>query len=153
VIDPGGIVRSQVVQTADGKLRVALNASQSQQTLSSRFLSHYVGSGVQHIAFATDNIVATIKKLRANGVELLAIPENYYDDLEARSDLPAEQLDVLRQNGILYDRDEAGEYLQAYTRSFADLFFFEIVERRGYKGFGAVNASIRLAAQSRETQA
>jgi 4-hydroxyphenylpyruvate dioxygenase len=153
VIDPGGIVRSQVVQTADGKLRVALNASQSQQTLSSRFLSHYVGSGVQHIAFATDNIVATIKKLCANGVELLSIPENYYDDLEARSDLPAEQLDVLRQNGILYDRDEAGEYLQAYTRSFADLFFFEIVERRGYKGFGAVNASIRLAAQSRETQA
>jgi 4-hydroxyphenylpyruvate dioxygenase len=153
VIDPGGIVRSQVVQTADGKLRVALNASQSQQTLSSRFLSHYVGSGVQHIAFATDNIVATIKKLRANGVELLSIPENYYGDLEARSDLPSEQLDVLRQNGILYDRDEAGEYLQAYTRSFADLFFFEIVERRGYKGFGAVNASIRLAAQSRETQA
>ncbi len=82
---------------------------------------------------ATDNIVATIKKLRANGVELLSIPENYYDDLEARTDLPAEQLDVLRQNGILYDRDEAGEYLQAYTRSFADLFFFEIVERRGTK--------------------
>jgi 4-hydroxyphenylpyruvate dioxygenase len=153
VIDPGGIVRSQVVQTADGKLRIALNASQSQQTLSSRFLTHYVGSGVQHIAFATDNIVATIKKLRANGVELLSIPENYYDDLEARSDLPAEQLDVLRQHGILHDRDEAGEYFQAYTKSFGDLFFFEIVERRGYKGFGAVNASIRLAAQTRETQA
>lgn len=153
VIDPGGIVRSQVVQTADGKLRIALNASQSQQTLSSRFLTHYLGSGVQHVALATDNIVATIKKLRANGVEMLSIPENYYDDLEARSDLPAEQLDVLRQHGILYDRDDAGEYLQAYTRSFGDLFFFEIVERRGYKGFGAVNASIRLAAQARETQA
>src|SRR6201999_2816583 len=68
VIDPGGITRSQVVQTADGTLRVALNASQSQQTLSSRFLHHYVGSGVQHIAFATGDIVATVKKLRANGV-------------------------------------------------------------------------------------
>ena len=153
VIDPGGIVRSQVVQTADGRLRIALNASQSQQTLSSRFLSHYVGSGVQHIALATGDIVATLKKLRANGVELLSIPENYYDDLEARSDLPAGQLDMLRQNGILYDRDEAGEYLQAYTKSFGDLFFFEIVERRGYKGFGAVNASIRLAAQTRESKA
>ena len=53
-------------------------------------------------------------------------------------------------NNILYDRDEAGEYLQAYTRSFEDLFFFEIVERRAYKGFGAVNASIRLAAQARK---
>ena len=74
VIDPGGIVRSQVVQTADGALRIALNASQSQQTLSSRFLTHYFGSGVQHIAFATDDIVATVKQLRANGVAMLVDP-------------------------------------------------------------------------------
>jgi 4-hydroxyphenylpyruvate dioxygenase len=150
VIDPGGIVRSQVVQTADGTLRIALNASQSQRTLSSRFLTHYFGSGVQHIAFATDDIVTTIKRLRANGVEILSIPENYYDDLEARSDLSTDRLEVLRANDILYDRDESGEYLQAYTRSFQGLFFFEIVERRGYTGFGAVNAPIRLAAQARE---
>jgi 4-hydroxyphenylpyruvate dioxygenase len=150
VIDPGGIVRSQVVQSADGSLRIALNASQSQQTLSSRFLNHYVGSGVQHIAFATADIVATVKKLRANGVVLLSMPENYYDDLEARTDLSSAQIEVLRTNNILYDRDEAGEYFQAYTRAFEDLFFFEIVERRAYKGFGAVNASIRLAAQTRE---
>jgi 4-hydroxyphenylpyruvate dioxygenase len=150
VIDPGGIVRSQVVQTASGTLRVVLNASQSQQTLSSRFLTHYFGSGVQHIAFASDDIVKTIRQLRANGVQMLSIPPNYYDDLEARIDLPADRLELLRSHDILYDRDEAGEYLQAYTRSFEDLFFFEIVERRGYKGFGAVNASIRLAAQARE---
>jgi 4-hydroxyphenylpyruvate dioxygenase len=78
------------------------------------------------------------------------MPENYYDDLQARIDLPAERIDALRENNILYDRDEAGEYFQAYTRVFEHLFFFEIVERRSYKGFGAVNASIRLAAQSRE---
>jgi 4-hydroxyphenylpyruvate dioxygenase len=150
VIDPGGITRSQVVQSADGALRIALNASQSQQTLSSRFLNDYFGSGVQHIAFATDDIVAAVKQLRANGVNMLSIPENYYDDLEARTDLVAERLDVLRKHGILYDRDEAGEYLQAYTASFQDLFFFEIVERRAYHGFGAVNASIRLAAQARQ---
>ncbi len=151
VIDPGGIVRSQVMQTADGALRIALNASQSQHTLSSRFLSNYFGSGVQHIAFATDNIVATVKALRANGVRLLAMPENYYDDLEARTDLSAGRVDTLRANNILYDRDEAGEYFQAYTESFEDLFFFEIVERRGYQGFGAVNAPIRLAAQARQS--
>jgi 4-hydroxyphenylpyruvate dioxygenase len=149
VIDPGGIVRSQVVQTADGGLRIALNASQSQQTLSSKFLT--VGSGVQHIAFATDDLVATVQRLRAAGVALLSMPENYYDDLEARTDLSAERIAVLRDHDILYDRDETGEYLQAYTRSFEDLFFFEIVERRGYQGFGAVNASIRLAAQARES--
>ena len=151
VIDPGGIVRSQVIETADGALRIALNASQSQQTLSSRFLSDYFGSGVQHIAFATDNIVETVKRLKANGVEMLPMPENYYDDLEARTDLAPERLGVLRANGILYDKDEGGEYLQAYTQTFQNLFFFEIVERRGYKGFGAVNAPIRLAAQARQS--
>jgi 4-hydroxyphenylpyruvate dioxygenase len=149
VIDPGGIVRSQVVQTSDGALRIALNASQSQQTLSSRFLAEYFGSGVQHIAFGSRDIVATVAKLRANGVTMLPIPENYYDDLEARTDLARERLDVLRANHILYDKDEFGEYLQAYTANIGGLFFFEIVERRGYRGFGAVNAPIRLAAQAR----
>jgi len=149
ITDPGGIVRSQVVESADGTLRIALNASQSQRTQSSRFLNEYFGSGVQHIAFGTDDLVATVAQLRANGVTLLSIPENYYDDLEARFDMPTDRLKSLKANNILYDKDSGGEYLQVYTQSFKDLFFFEIVERRGYKGFGAVNASIRLNAQSR----
>jgi 4-hydroxyphenylpyruvate dioxygenase len=149
VADPGGIVKSQVVQAPDGCVRIILNGSQSQQTLSSRFLSEFFGSGVQHIAFETGDIVATVQSLLANGVKMLSIPENYYDDVEARIDLTPERLDVLRANNILYDRDENGEFLQAYTQSFEDRFFFEIVERRGYKGFGAVNAPIRLAAQAR----
>ncbi len=147
--DPGGVVRSQVVESATGALRIALNASQSQRTQSSRFLHEYFGSGVQHIAFASDDIVATAARLKANGVEILSIPENYYDDLAARVDLPGDRLKVLRANNILYDKDADGEYLQLYTKSFKDLFFLEIVERRGYKGFGAINAPIRLNAQSR----
>ena len=147
--DPGGLVRSQVIESADGALRIAMNASQSQRTQSSRFLNEYFGSGVQHIAFDTDDIVATAAKLKANGVDILRIPENYYDDLEARVDLPAERLKMLKANNILYDKDAHGEYLQLYTKSFKDLFFFEIVERKGYKGFGAINAPIRLNAQSR----
>jgi 4-hydroxyphenylpyruvate dioxygenase len=152
ITDPGGIVQSQVIQAPDGALRIAFNASQSQQTLSSRFLSDYFGSGVQHIAFGSRDIVAMVRMMCANGVAMLPIPENYYDDLEARTDLSAEQITALRDNGILYDKDESGEYLQAYTQSFQDLFFFEIVERRGYKGFGAVNAPIRLAAQARQAK-
>jgi 4-hydroxyphenylpyruvate dioxygenase len=149
ITDPGGIVRSQVVQSDDGALRITMNGSQSQRTQSSRFLNEYFGAGVQHIALNTDDIVATAKQLKANGVKVLSIPENYYDDLEARVDLPAERLAVLKANNILYDKDADGEYLQVYTQSFNDLFFFEIVERRGYKGFGAINAPIRLNAQSR----
>lgn len=149
ITDPGGIVRSQVIETADGALRIAMNGSQSQRTQSSKFINEYFGSGVQHIAFATDDIVAIAARLKANGVAVLNIPENYYDDLEARVDLPAERLAVLKANNILYDKNADGEYLQIYTQSFKDLFFLEIVERRGYKGFGAINAPIRLNAQSR----
>ena len=149
VIDPGGIVRSQVVETADGALRIALNASQSTRTQSSRFLDEYFGSGVQHIAFATDDIFATAARLKANGVELLPIPENYYDDLEARVDVDAARLKQLKDNNVLYDKDDKGECFQLYTTSFKDLFFLEIVQRHSYKGFGAINAPIRLNAQSR----
>ncbi len=149
VLDPGGIVHSQVVESTDGAFRLVLNASQSRQTLSSRFLTDLFGSGVQHIAFVTSDIIATAKRLRAGGVELLAIPENYYDDLEARIDLQPGALDLLRVNNVLYDRQDAGEYFQIYTKTFDGGFFFEIVERRAYAGFGATNAPIRLAAQTR----
>jgi 4-hydroxyphenylpyruvate dioxygenase len=149
VVDPGGIVRSQAIETADGSLRIVLNASQSSRTLSSRFLSEAFGSGVQHIAFASQDIMASAARFRAAGLELLPIPENYYDDLEAKTDLPAEALAAFKAANVLYDRDAEAEYLQVYTRTFDDRFFFEIVERRGYRGFGAANAPIRLAAQAR----
>ena len=149
VLDPGGIVHSQVVEAAGGGFRLVLNASQSRQTLSSRFVNELFGSGVQHVAFATDDIFATIARLRANGVALLPIPENYYDDLEARIEIEDGLLDRVRKNNVLYDRQGGGEYFQAYTDTFSGGFFFEIVQRRTYAGFGAANAPIRLAAQTR----
>ena len=150
VADPGGLVKSQVIQPDDGGIRIILNASQSQRTQSSRFLTEVFGSGVQHIAFATTDMVATVARLKANGVALLPIPENYYDDLEAKTDLPPERIAALREHNILYDRDGDGKYLQVYTHTFEHRFFFEIVERRrGYAGYGAANAPIRLAAQAR----
>jgi 4-hydroxyphenylpyruvate dioxygenase len=149
VVDPGGIVQSQVVANRNGSLRLVLNASQSQRTLASRFLNQLFGSGVQHIALASDDIFATADRLRENGVDLLPIPENYYDDLEARTDLASDAIERLRASGILYDRDGPAEYFQLYTTTLEGGFFFEIVERRDYAGFGAANAPIRLAAQTR----
>ncbi|MGF6228018.1 4-hydroxyphenylpyruvate dioxygenase [Inquilinus ginsengisoli] len=148
--DPAGLVRSQVVQNAEGTLRIVLNASQSHRTLSARFLSEFFGSGIQHIALETDDIFAAAARMRQAGVEFLPIPANYYDDVEARFGLEPDLLDRLREAGILYDRDGGGgEFFQLYTTSFADRFFFEIVQRRFYAGFGAANAPIRLAAQTR----
>ena len=149
VVDPGGLVTSQVIEAPDGGLRLVINASQSTGTQSSRFLSELFGSGVQHIALATDDLFATLARLKQAGVRLLDIPENYYDDLEAKMDLPAEHLEALRAANVLYDRDGDAEDLQVYTETFEQRFFFEIVERRAYRGYGAANASVRLAAQAR----
>ena len=152
VADPAGLVKSQVIESDDGALRVILNASQSQRTQSSRFLTELFGSGVQHLAFATQDIFATVSRLRRNEVGLLEIPENYYDDLEAKLDLAPDLLTALKANNILYDRDGDGEYFQVYTQTFEQRFFFEIVQRRRYAGYGAANAPVRLAAQARLSQ-
>jgi 4-hydroxyphenylpyruvate dioxygenase len=149
VIDPGGVVQSQAVQAEGGAVRLVLNASQSRSTLAARFMDDFFGSGVQQIALATNDIFATVARLNANGVELLPIPKNYYDDLEARTDLASDEINRLRAGNILYDREGGAEFRHVYTRTLAGGFFFEIVERRGpYGGFGAVNAPIRLAAQA-----
>jgi len=152
VLDPGGLVKSQVIQSPDGAMRIILNASQSSRTQSSRFLTELFGSGVQHIALQTSDIFSTVERMQANGVPLLSIPENYYDDLEARTGLDGDELDRLKALNILYDRDGTSEYFQVYTHTFEDRFFFEIVQRRDYAGFGAANAPIRLAAQTRLVQ-
>jgi 4-hydroxyphenylpyruvate dioxygenase len=152
VPDPGGLVHSQVIEAADGSLRLVLNASQSHRTQSSRFLSEFFGSGVQHLALATDDMMRTVARLEQNGVRLLKIPENYYDDLEAKTDLAPERIAELKAHNILYDREGDAEYLQVYLEPF-DQFFFEIVQRHGYRGYGATNAPVRLAAQARLTAA
>jgi 4-hydroxyphenylpyruvate dioxygenase len=149
VPDPGGLVLSQVLENEDASLRIVLNGSQSNRTQSSRFVSQFVGPGVQHVAFRTADIFRTVGALRANRVSLLPIPRNYHDDLDAKFDLEPQVLDAMRENGILYDRDEAGEYFQVYLGALEGGFFIEIVERRGYRGLGAANAPIRLATQAR----
>lgn len=150
VLDPGGLVKSLVVQAPDGAVRLPLNASQSGRTQSSRFLNEAFGSGVQHIALASRDLFATAARLAANGVVTLKIPENYYDDLEAKTDLSMAEIERLQAANILYEKDASGgEFLQLYTSTFDDRFFFEIVERRGgYGGFGASNAQVRLSAQA-----
>lgn len=149
ITEPGGLVQSQALHSPDGALRLVLNSSQSAKTQSSRFLSEFFGSGTQHIAFETADIFATVRGMKANGLEPLRIPDNYYDDIDVRFGLDAELVTALRDHDVLYDRDGDGEYFQIYTRTFADRFFFEIVQRRAYEGFGAANAPVRLAAQAR----
>jgi 4-hydroxyphenylpyruvate dioxygenase len=148
LVDPYGLIQSRVVESRDRSVRLPLNASASPRTATSRFLSSYGGGGVHHIAIATDDIFATMGAMRANNVPLLDIPETYYDGLSAMHDFEPGQIDRMRALSILYDRSATGEFFHTYTKAFDGRFFFEIVQRRNYDGFGAVNASVRLAAQA-----
>jgi 4-hydroxyphenylpyruvate dioxygenase len=152
IADPLGLVKSQVLQNKDGSLRLVLNASTAIQTMSSRFLSEFFGAGVQHIAFTCDDILTAVSAMRTAGATFLTVPGNYYDDIDSRFELDPALLKAMKDNGVLYDRDDAGEFFQIYTHAFEERFYFEIVQRRGYKGFGAPNAGIRLAAQTREAR-
>ncbi len=154
IADPMGLVQSQAVESPNHAVRFTLNGSLAHQSLSSRFIQNYFGAGVQHIAFACTDIFAAADAAIAGGLERLEIPRNYYDDLEARWGLDPDLIEAMAARDILYDRTvepdgTEAEYFQFYSRAFARRVFFELVERRGYSGYGAVNAPIRLAAQAR----
>lgn len=150
VVDPSGLVRSQVIENQLGSLRLTLNGAESQRTLAGRFIAETFGSSIQHLAFATHDIFAAADALRANGMATLEISPNYYEDLRARLGIEQAMLDRLRASNILYDRDAEGEFFQLYSRNIGEGFFFEIVQRSGgYRGYGALNAPFRIAAQKR----
>jgi 3-dehydroshikimate dehydratase len=150
VFDPDGLVRSQVIASSDGALKITLNGADSHRTLAGSFLAETFGASVQHIALATEDIFATLESLTAKEFEPLPMPQNYYDDLAARFDFPTGLLEKMQAANVLYDRDEAGAFYQCYSRAFNGGLFFEIVQRdSGYAGFGAPNAPFRIAAQKR----
>ena len=145
--DPYGVVKSRAVESADRAVRYSMNVSERQNTAAGRSVSQFGGAGVHHIAFRVTDVMATAQALRTMGAPMLHIPDNYYDDLEARFGLEPAFLDSLRRNHVLYDRTGEGEFLHCYTTPFEDRFYFEFIERRGgYTQYGAVNAPVRLAA-------
>ena len=151
--DPYGLVQSRTMVSADRSLRLPLNVSESRETATGRFLTTFSGAGVQHIALASDDIFHTLDQFAARGTRLLPIPDNYYDDVVAKWGLDDDRIAHFRRHHVLYDRDESGEFLHAYTFPFGDRFFFEVVQRLGgYQQYGAANASVRMAAQAKRRQ-
>jgi 4-hydroxyphenylpyruvate dioxygenase len=148
IADPHGAFFSRSQRSANDEVRIALNIAEGGATVVSRFLDAFGGAGVQQIAFSTQDIFAAVEAAKARGVAFLPIPDNYYDDLATRFDIPAALIGRMRALGVLYDSVRDGEFLHIYTRTFANRFFFEIVERRNYDLFGAANTPVRLAAQA-----
>jgi 4-hydroxyphenylpyruvate dioxygenase len=146
--DPHGAFFSRLLRSPDGQLRIALNIGEGGATGVSRFLDAFGGAGFQQIALSTDDIFTAVEAAKASGVAFLPIPDNYYDDLSTRFEIPPDQLARMRALGVLYDRVKDGEFFHIYTRTFQNRFFFEIVERHNYDLFGAANTPVRLAAQA-----
>jgi 4-hydroxyphenylpyruvate dioxygenase len=144
--DPAGTVISNVVSSPDGTVHFPINESTDTGTDANRFVTEYFGEGIQHIALQTDDIFAAVKAIEAAGLGLLPMPARVYEELEAGGGHRADVVRTLREHNILIDTEGGGRFLHAYTHPVCNRFFFEIVQRDGYTGFGRANASVRLEA-------
>lgn len=145
---------SKVMADGSGRIKFPVNepAQGRRRSQVDEFLEFNEGPGAQHIAMSTPDIVATVEHLRARGVAFLPTPGAYYDDLPARVGRIDESLEDLRRLGILVDRDDEGYLLQVFTRPLGDrpTVFFEIIQRRGARGFGEGNFKALFEALERE---
>ncbi|MEY3083970.1 MAG: 4-hydroxyphenylpyruvate dioxygenase [Bacteroidota bacterium] len=150
---------SKVMSNGNGRIKFPINepAKGKKRSQIEEYLDFYEGPGAQHIAVATDNIVETVKQLRARGVEFLsAPPKAYYDEVPGRlgehMNMMKEDIDELRSLAILVDADEEGYLLQIFTKPVEDrpTLFFEIIQRMGAKGFGAGNFKALFESIERE---
>lgn len=142
VMHDGGRIKFPINEPAEGKRK-----SQIQE-----YLDYYKGPGVQHIALLTDDIIQTVRILREQGVQFLATPASYYDVLQERVGSIDESIEELRELHILVDRDDEGYLLQIFTQPVVDrpTLFFEIIQRKGARGFGEGNFKALFESIERE---
>ena len=134
---------SKVMESDNGRIKFPINepAEGKKKSQIDEYLDFYDGPGVQHVALLTSDIIKTIKKLKENGIEFLEVPDTYYEDLTKRVGAIDEDIEVLRKLKILVDRDDEGYLLQLFTKPVEDrpTVFYEVIQRKGSKGFGVGN--------------
>jgi len=147
---------SKVMANGNDRIKFPINEPSSGKKKSQidEYLEFYGGPGVQHMALATDDILKTVTELRARGVEFLSTPTSYYEQLQSRVGTIDEPLEQLQELGILVDRDPDGYLLQIFTKTVQDrpTVFFEIIQRKGAKGFGKGNFRALFEAIEREQE-
>src|SRR3954466_5685924 len=145
---------SKVMSNGNGYVKFPINepAEGKKKSQIEEYLDFYEGEGVQHLALATADIVKTVTDLQNRGVEFLTVPTTYYDELTARVGKIDEDLEPLKKLGILVDRDDEGYLLQIFTKPVEDrpTLFFEIIQRKGAKSFGAGNFKALFEALEKE---
>jgi 4-hydroxyphenylpyruvate dioxygenase len=152
---------SKVMSNGNGRIKFPINepAKGNKRSQIEEYLDFYEGSGVQHIAIATDDIIATVTELRARGIEFLSAPPRaYYEDIPSRlgvhMKMMHEDIDTIEKLAIMVDADEDGYLLQIFTKPVEDrpTLFFEIIQRMGAKGFGAGNFKALFESIEREQE-
>jgi len=145
---------SKVMSSGNGYVKFPINepAEGKKKSQVEEYLEFYGGEGVQHVALATNDIVHTVTELVKRGVEFLKVPEAYYDGLEERVGKLEEDLQPLKNLGILVDRDPEGYLLQIFSKPVEDrpTVFFEIIQRKGAKSFGKGNFKALFEAIEKE---
>jgi 4-hydroxyphenylpyruvate dioxygenase len=145
---------SKVMQNGTGRIKFPINepAEGKRKSQIEEYLDFYRGPGVQHVALITEDIVATVEAMRKNGVEFLDTPDTYYDELTERVGKIDESIEDLKRLKILVDRDDEGYLLQIFTKPIVDrpTLFFEIIQRKGARGFGEGNFKALFEAIERE---
>ncbi len=139
-----GMIKFPINEPAEGKKKSQIE----------EFLDYYEGPGVQHIALLTGDIIKTVKELKGRGLEFLHVPTTYYEELESRVGKIDEPIDQLEDLGILVDRDDEGYLLQIFSKPIVDrpTLFFEIIQRKGARGFGKGNFKALFQAIEREQE-
>ena len=134
---------SKVMTNGNGRIKFPINepAKGKKKSQIEEYIDFYRGAGCQHIAVATDDIVFTVSEMKKRGVEFLYVPGSYYDTVGERVGEIAEDMSLLKQHGIMVDRDDEGYLLQIFTKPLTDrpTLFFEIIQRKGAQSFGKGN--------------
>lgn len=147
-------LKSKVVEYGGRKIMFPINepALGLKKSQIQEYLDYYESPGVQHIALSSDNIIETVRRLKANGIPFLDTPAVYYETLEDRIGKIDEDLDDLRKLNILVDRDDKGYLLQIFTKPIGDrpTFFYEIIQRKGAESFGKGNFKALFESIERE---
>ncbi|WP_119079715.1 4-hydroxyphenylpyruvate dioxygenase [Chitinophaga alhagiae] len=145
---------SKVMSNGNGRIKFPINepAEGKKKSQVEEYLEFYGAPGVQHVAIATNNIVDTVRELQKRGIEFLTVPDSYYQTLLERVGKIDEDIQPLRELGILVDRDDEGYLLQIFTKPLQDrpTVFFEIIQRKGAKSFGKGNFKALFESIERE---
>jgi 4-hydroxyphenylpyruvate dioxygenase len=131
---------SKVMRSPCGQFAVPINEPSDPKSQIQEYLTEYKGSGIQHVALTTDNIIKSLENLKLKNLEFLAPPPNtYYKMLKDRLPLVTEEIDRLQKNAILVDGDHEGYLLQIFSKNIIGPIFFEVIQRKGHTGFGEGN--------------